>query len=296
MAAATGQTIDLRSEISVVIITHNRLATLLRTVRLLRNAASDVPIVVVDNGSSDGTAAVLEAEFPDMSVIALQKNVGAHARTIGAAAANTPYVAFCDDDCWWHAGSLARAKKILDGHPRVAVLCARVLVEPGERLDPVSEEMSFGGLPLRNGVPGTAICGFLAGASVVRRDAFLAAGGFERRFFIGAEEALLSVDLLAAGWSLVYCPELVVHHHPSPVSRDPAARRHLELRNRLWTSWLRHSLPRAAASTMRLALRARRDRLARAALLDALCDSGWVLRRRRPVCRTLQGIVSRLVR
>ena len=78
-------------------------------------------------------------------------------------------------------------------------------------------------LPARGPLPGKPLLGFLAGALVVRRTAFLEAGGFDPRFFIGGEEQLLAIELAVRGWTLCYVPQLVVHHHPSPAPRQQAA-------------------------------------------------------------------------
>src|SRR5690606_30176792 len=94
------------------------------------------------------------------------------------------------------------------------------------------------------GLPGQAVLGFLAGAAVVRRSAFVQAGGFDARFFIGREEALLAFDLAARGWRMRYMHDLIVHHRPSP-NRDAGRRRHLLRRNSIYLAWLR--LPFAAA-------------------------------------------------
>jgi GT2 family glycosyltransferase len=78
---------------------------------------------------------------------------------------------------------------------------------------------------------------------MVRRDAFLEAGGFSDALHFGGEEELLALDLAAAGWGLAYLPELVVHHHPSQRRPDPAVRRRRQARNRLLTAWMRRPLP-----------------------------------------------------
>jgi GT2 family glycosyltransferase len=127
-----------------------------------------------------------------------------------------------------------------------------------------------------------AILGFLAGASMVRRAAFLDAGGFEPRLFIGGEEHLLAIDLATRGWSMLYCPDVVVHHHPSPM-RDAAARRRLCLRNALWSTWLRRHAGVAVARTVRLLAAHARDPGALPALWDAAAGAGWVLTHRRVV-------------
>jgi N-acetylglucosaminyl-diphospho-decaprenol L-rhamnosyltransferase len=108
-------------------------------------------------------------------------NLGAAGRNLGVLTAETPYVAFCDDDTWWSAGALRRAEEPLDDHPRVAVLTARIIVEPAGTEDPICSDLSHSPLPTAADLPGPQLVSFLAGASVVHRDAFLAVGGFEPR-------------------------------------------------------------------------------------------------------------------
>src|SRR5699024_738649 len=68
------------------------------------------------------------------------------------------------------------AADALDEHPDVAVVTARILVEPGGSEDPIVAELRHSPVPGRRGLPGPALGSFLAGASVVRRAAFIGAG------------------------------------------------------------------------------------------------------------------------
>jgi GT2 family glycosyltransferase len=156
-----------------------------------------------------------------------------------------------------------------------------VLVGPAGREDPTSALMARSPLP-RGDLPGPRILGFLAGASMVRRAAFLAAGGFEPRFFLGGEDQLLAVDLESMGHKMVYLPEATVHHHPS-AARDAGARRVLLARKELWFSWLRRPWPGALAATAGLLRRAPFDRAVAEGAVRAAAGLPWVLRRRRAV-------------
>jgi N-acetylglucosaminyl-diphospho-decaprenol L-rhamnosyltransferase len=255
--------------VTAVVVTRDRAADLERTL-----PHHEAPVVVVDNGSSDATAEV--ARRHGALVFELGHNRGAAGRTVGVRAATTPYVAFADDDSWWAPGSLARAAAVLDAHPEVAVVAARVLVGQSGQLDAVCALMAASPLPPT--AAGPAVLGFVACGAVVRRAAYLEVGGFSDHFGIGGEEELLALDLAAAGWQLAYVDALVVHHHPS-VSRDPRRRAVVQHRNALWTAWLRRPV-RVGVSTVLGSCRAK-DR--RAGLLQALRGLPWVLRQRRPL-------------
>ena len=199
------------TDVTTVIATRNGADRLLRLM-----PCHTGPVIVVDNGSDDGSPERVARRYPRIPLIRLGRNAGAAARNIGAAQAATPYVAFADDDSYWMGDSVDRAAAILRGHPTVGLLTATVLVGPERRTDPLSAGMAAAPLGVPSGEPGPAVLGFLACAIVVRRHAFLDVGGFNARLHIYGEEDLLALDLAAAGWSLNYVRELYVHHLPSP--------------------------------------------------------------------------------
>jgi hypothetical protein len=107
---------------------------------------------------------------------------------------------------------------------------------------------------------------------------------------VGGEETLLSIDMAAAGWRLVYADDVVAHHEPSRSGRGRRSRR--EIRNALWTAWLRRPLHRALARSASLLADGGRE--APSALGGALRELPWVVRERRvapaEVERGLQAI------
>jgi GT2 family glycosyltransferase len=283
--------VDLRDRLTVVIATRDRATSLLRTLRHLEALPERAPVVVVDNGSSDDTVEVVRRQAPRVTLLALPGNWGAGARNVGVEVAATPYVAFCDDDSWWVPGALAWAADLLDRHPRLALLMARILVYEEERLDPACAVMAASPLPRAADLPGPSILGFLACGAVVRRDAFRTAGGFPRRFGVYGEEQLVALNLAMRGWGLAYVDMVVAHHHPAR-NRDEAARRarrRAELRNALWTTWLRRPAGTVLRHTARLARPALGDRDGQRALVEAARGLPWVLRERRVIPPHLEG-------
>lgn len=245
---------------TVVIATCNRGPELCHTLERLAALPEHPPVVVVDNGSQDGTASLVRRRFPATEMIALPRNRGAWARNLGVLRARTRFIALTDDDSWWAPGSLATAASVLAASPQVGLLAARILVGPEQVPDPVNAVMAASPLP-SDGLPGPRVMGFLGCGSVIRRDAFLAAGGFSRLLFIGGEEQLLAYDLAAAGWAACYRPDIVAHHHPSP-ARQPATRRYQEARNRALVAWLRRPARCALTETGKLISRAGSDQTA----------------------------------
>jgi GT2 family glycosyltransferase len=269
-----------RERIGVVAVTRDRRASLLRTLAELGALPERPPIVVIDNGSKDGTGAAVAREHPHVRLVALDHDAGAAARTRGVRLLETECVAFSDDDSWWAAGSLARAAALFDAHPRLGLIAARILVGPERRLDPTCAEMTRSPLPTSAGLPGPPILGFVACGAIVRRRAYLAAGGFEPRFGFGGEEQLLALDLSAAGWELAYVETIVAHHHPWPDKAGRQGRRSRELRNLIWTAWLRRPPGVALAESAALATAAVGEGRARS-VLEAARGLPWVLRSRR---------------
>ncbi|WP_305778939.1 glycosyltransferase family 2 protein [Nocardia nova] len=250
-----------RSRTTVVIATRNRADELVTTLDRLAETEPQPPIVVVDNASDDHTvpaAAGFRGRIRALEVVELPRNDGAVARNHGARCATTPFVAFCDDDAWWAPGALPAAEQLFDRHPEVGLIAGRTVVGPDGREDPVNELMHRSPLGTDPRAPGPSVLGFLAGAAVVRRDPFLAAGGFSPVLHFAGEETLLAYDLAAAGWLLCYSPQIVSRHMPSPRRMPNTARAHLESRNAALTAVMRRPVGaclRELAVLGRMALR-----------------------------------------
>jgi GT2 family glycosyltransferase len=243
------------------------------------------PVILVDNGSRDGTAALVRQHFPHVDVVELDENRGATARNVGVERARTSYVAFADDDSWWAEGALDRAADVLDEHPRLAVLAARILVGADERPDPVCAQMESSPLAPEPDLPGPPVLGFLACGAVVRREAFLAAGGFDDVVFFMGEEERLALDLRTLGWGLAYVDDVVAHHRPSP-ARDARARQVRSRRNALLTAVLRRPWPVVTATALE---HLRAGDVGRQAVAEALPIIPRALRSRRRLPRQVEA-------
>ncbi|WP_406725701.1 glycosyltransferase [Streptomyces sp. GD-15H] len=280
---------------TVVVITHNRRDELLRTLGELARLPERPPVIVTDNGSTDGTARAVAARHPEVTLLRPGRNLGAVGRNVAVRRAATPYVAFCDDDTWWEPGSLRRAATLLDTRPRLAAVTARIVVEPSGTEDPVVAELRESPLPGPDWLPGPALGSFLAAATVMRTDAFLSAGGFHPGLWLGGEEELLATDLQRRGWWLCYAEDLTIHHAAS-TARNATERRMLGVRNTLWFTWLRRPVVPALLRTGHLLRTVPRDMASVRAVLRAASGLPWVLAQRDPVPPGLEARIALLER
>lgn len=279
-ARGPGAAADPRT--TVAVITRDRRESLLRTLGHLAALPERPPVIVVDNGSADGTPAAVRAHPVGATLLSPGRNTGALGRNLAARHARTPYVAFSDDDSWWAPGALRRAADALDAHPRLGLLAARTLVGPEHAEDPINAVLARSPLPPDGRLPGPRVLGFLACASVGRRTALGESGGYHPLLFFGGEERLLAYDLRVRGWEVCYVPSVVAHHHPCSTGRS--GRPPVIWRNAVLTARLRRPLGLAVRHTAALVTGAARgDRGDLLALRGTLARLPAALAQRRPL-------------
>jgi GT2 family glycosyltransferase len=273
---------------TIVVLTYNRRVQLLSTLESLQKLPGRWPIIVIDNGSTDGTAVAVAHRFPTVMLIRAQRNLGAAARNIGVAYAHTPYIAFSDDDTQWEPEALERAVSLLDDAPDVGVLSACVHVGPMRRLDPSCQTMAQSPLS-RDSLPGPQLLGFMAGACVMRTRAFYEVGGYWPPLFIGGEESLMALDMVEQGWRIVYAADVVTRHFPS-VIRDSRLRERLLIRNAIWVAWMRRPVRAACRATALHLKQAHFRRILWPVLWEAVLGMPRALSRRKVISPTVESM------
>ncbi|WP_205707535.1 glycosyltransferase [Kineococcus vitellinus] len=276
-------------DVTVVVATADRRDLLRRSLSHLVVLPGRPPVVVVDNGSGDGSPEMVEAEFGhhrQLELVRLPVDRGALARNEGVRRARTRYVAFSDDGSWWAPQALARAVAAFEAHPALGLVAARATLAPTGETDRASLRMAAAPLGHDPGLPGPPVLGFTARAGVLRAAAFEQVGGFDELVRCGGGEDLLSLDLAAAGWQQCYLADVEAPHGPSGPP-DPA-RRAVRERERVLVCWMRRPLVSALRESARLlAGAAREGRLGREVVALARCLPP-ALRRRRPVAPALE--------
>jgi GT2 family glycosyltransferase len=180
-------------------------------------------LLVVDDGSADGSLALLADRFPRVRVLALGRNGGfARAANAGIAAVSAEAVALVNTDVLLAPDWIERSAAALAAAPAAASVATKLvdlddptlIYDAGDvlRRDGACEQRGRferdGG---RYDSPGEVFSA-CAGAALYRRSALLAAGGFEERFGTYLEDVELGLRLRLAGWTCRWEPRAVARH------------------------------------------------------------------------------------
>jgi GT2 family glycosyltransferase len=192
--------------ISAVISTWNKREAVLANVAALK-AGRRRPdeIVVVDNCSTDGTAAALRERHPDVVLVEMPHDRKGACETfnIGFRTATGDAVAIMDDDVVATPGWLEALEAALESEPPTTALVSSRVIEPGMPEAYQGAEVARG----RYYAATFRGCGTLARACVLD-----ATGGYDERFFIYGNERDLAARVLAAGHRILQLPDAVIHH------------------------------------------------------------------------------------
>jgi hypothetical protein len=220
-------------DLSVVIITYECRALLEQCIGAVRAATKTVSyeIVVVENGSSDGTPDWLRAQ-PDIRPIFNETNRGvAPARNQGLQAARGRYLLILDADALVEPGATDTLVACMDARPDAGLGAPKLTDADGNlqltcRLYPTAFSKIYRRLPFRfakkrlaeeflEGWPHDSEreADYVIGAcQIFRREAFEEAGPLDERIFYGPEDIDYCIRMWRAGWKVVYFPQAAVRH------------------------------------------------------------------------------------
>lgn len=299
--------------VAVVIPSWNSLGLLPRCLDSVRDQGVEVELLVVDNGSEDGSVEYLQREgIPHVS---LPRNVGfAAAINLGAARVSAATVMVLNADTALEPGCVATLARVLEGDVTLGGVQPRILqLEEGEaRADPAAARLySAGQALLADGraveegageaqapqwLAPREVCGVCAAACLLRRELFDELGGYDESYFSFYEDVDLNVRARIAGWRFGYVPGAVVWHvgNASWTAEAPAPgawNARLVARNRIATQakfMPLRALPRILAVEAGALVRAARERRLGATLrgkLEGLRLLPAMLRDRRRLAR-----------
>jgi GT2 family glycosyltransferase len=225
-----------------VIVSHDTRQELRRCLDAIGSGCSDV--IVVDSGSSDGSAALVSSAYPQVRLIALDNLGFGAAANAGIACAHGRHVLVLNADARPLPGALAALTELAELHPNAGVIGPRLRTPDGalqrsvfaSPRGPISLAawatapglVSGGARAVRRltgayrrrlrHAPPTGVqelVGFeyvQGSAMLLRRKALDAVGGFDEQFFMYCEEADVCYRLRQAGWSVLFTPECEFVH------------------------------------------------------------------------------------
>lgn len=291
--------------VSIIIPTWNGLAYLRPCLDSLKEQSyGDFEVIVVDNGSSDGSVTTLLQEYPEVQVLPLAEN-GGYSRgcNAGIQIAQGEILVMLNNDTETDPRWVESLVRALDSHPDAGSAASRIMLfDRRDTLHSAGDSYGLDGLPDSRGVwqrfgpPYDAeayVFGGCGGAVAYRRELLEAVGAFEEAFFMYCEDVDLNWRAQLAGWKCIYTPDAVVYHHLSATGGGPLASYHVG-RNTLWViarnvpaSLLKRHGRKIAAAQWHLArdaMRSWRGRAARARLrgqlVGILTSPRWIKARR----------------
>jgi GT2 family glycosyltransferase/glycosyltransferase involved in cell wall biosynthesis len=238
--------------VSAIIVNHERrdlLSSCLHSLeRALGVVEDDTEMIVVDNGSADGSAELVRERFPDVKVIALDRNEGfAGGVSRGIAAARGDWIAVFNNDTTVEPDAVAVMLDAARLDARVGAVAAQMrFADQRDVLNSAGLELDRLGIAADRLV-GTRVAaeadrgpyevfGATGGAALLRREMLDQVGGFDESYFAFFEDADLAWRAHSHGWRALYAPKAVVyHHHSATAQHGSPAKLYLVGRNRIRT-------------------------------------------------------------
>ena len=250
---------------SAIIINWNTREHLLRCVdSFLSDGLQPSLILVVDQGSSDGSLHALQTRFPDVRFLSLKDNIGyAHAVNRGVAELHDPYIIVANSDIIVHKGTAGSLANVMQGNENIGMLGCKMLNGEGRNATRFSRTSVTRGILLElapkflrglwrdteqlvrqdeQPFPVT----FVEGAFLmIRREAFLSIGGMDEGFTFFYEDADMPMRMIKSGYHVLHVPQASVTHFGGASFSQVPQRHASEFHRNMIRLYGRHALRRA---------------------------------------------------
>jgi GT2 family glycosyltransferase len=237
--------------VAVIIPTINGRQFIEASIKSLLNQKTRCDIIVVDNGSTDGSAGYISQEFPFVKVLTFRKGLGFTGAVNSGIRFSLDkeykYIALLNNDAVasvdWLSALIARISRNDD----TGIVTSKILDKNGTYFDSVGENYSTWGLPFPtarddkdNGQHEKAkeVFGASGGASLYKAELFREIGTFDNDFFAYYEDVDLSFRAQLAGWRIWYEPKAVVYHDTGTTSKKiKGFTTYQTIKNLPWLLW-----------------------------------------------------------
>lgn len=236
------------SRVAVILVNYNGGDIIIRCLQaLLKQTFTPHRILLVDNASQDDSLSAIEKQFPEVEIIAAERNLGFCAANNLAVkqAQDCPWVALLNPDAFpqpdWLEQLMQAAQKYPECH---SFGSTQLRADDESRLDGTGDVYHVSGMSWRRdyGCPASdipresdEIFSPCAAAALYQREVFLKAGGFDETFFLQLEDVDLGFRLRLMGYRCRHVPTAVVHHMGSAfMGKGSDTSIYYAHRNRVW--------------------------------------------------------------
>lgn len=218
--------------LSVLIVSRNEGPLLRDCLASVEEFLPKAQVIVVDNGSRDGSANLVRSEFPRVQLTTLESNLGfARANNVAFAQATGENLVLLNSDARILPPGLGAALELLEKEPTIAAVAPTLIGDDGEQQPSCLPRPSTWRALVRTFWrestdftidPRKAIVWLPATCLILRRDALESVGGlFDEQFYLYWEDADLCARLVRQGWQLAVSNESRVLHHGRPSDISP---------------------------------------------------------------------------
>lgn len=237
--------------VSIIIVNFNGrhlLPTCLEAVN--HQSYSNIEVIIVDNGSTDGSVEYLCENHPNMNLLALERNLGFTGGNIaGLAQARGEWIVLLNNDALLCTDWLQIMLAAMETNSNLGMAASRLIIAETRLLDAAGDAFTtaFSGTKIgelrdqdefatRQEVPGAC-----AAAVIYRRDMLDDVGFLDEDFFLNHEDTDLNMRAWLAGWKCLYVPEAEVQHQVSTtIGRMSDVSVYYFARNTLWV-WVKNT-------------------------------------------------------
>jgi GT2 family glycosyltransferase len=255
----------MKTNVAVVIPNWNGNDFIVDCLGSLMKQSQAATVIVVDNGSSDGSDKLVEKKFPSVTLLKLPSNLGfAGGVNHGIQYAlehDFTHIALFNNDAVAEPDWLEKLVKAMDANPKLGIVTGKFMKMDKQHIDSTGDFCRLNGMPSPRGRgdrdkgqydTAEYVFGATGGASLYRAKMFQDIGLFDEDFFAYFEDVDISFRAQLAGWKVWYTPEAVAYHHIGGTSsklgsfsRFHSVKNFIYLYNKNMPGWLfwRYKLP-----------------------------------------------------
>ncbi|NJE25872.1 glycosyltransferase family 2 protein [Thermococcus sp. MV5] len=210
---------SLSNKASVIIVTYNHKGYMKECLNSVL-ANNPLEVIIVDNGSTDGTSEFIEKEFPQVKLIKSPRNLGyGGGNNLGVKHAKGEYVVILNPDTKVKENWLEELLKPLEKEEKL-ITTPKILTYDGSRINTCGNIDHFTGLTFTRGLNESPrkfnefeyLSGLSGACFAMRRKDYLEFGGFDEDFLTYMEDAEFSWRAHAKGFKILYVPTSIVYH------------------------------------------------------------------------------------